>query len=251
MKKLSSVLGASLAVLCFTCAPVRAAEPAKKPHEYYSASSVEPFIKIAIKKEYCSFVNDAFDRRTCQKQWRKFSKKMLGWTRKNSVLEESFEVGVSDYDFKKSAFTLTYDKTSPTLSLEDEDLRHGVVVGKAKCTHDPDMEITALTVDWKLNLKMKASVAQESFLRRTEEMEIVALLKGRPASINWCCTRGQKRFARANRIQCRQPTFQYSVTGYLISGEGGEVLKASVIKTPYEVNDFDPSILGVPVPSQD
>ena len=42
--------------------------------------------------------------------------------------------------------------------------------------------------------------------------------------------------------------FQYAIVGHLVpDGEGG-VLQKSKIQTPYETVDFDPDLLGVPVP---
>jgi hypothetical protein len=209
----------------------------------YSTSSVNEYLEYAMDKHHCSGVEDAFDKRRCKRQWNTFSRKMLSWVKKVRLIDDGLTVDIGQYDFRRGRFVITHDAGVTVTS--GSDLRYRVVIGKGKC----DKLTGMVDVGQKFTIRMSPKRAEKNILRQSAgENTVTAILSGKSGRINWCCDAYTRRDARLNGEQCNAPVFVYTIQGFRLDDGEGESFKHS-FPAAITVQDFDPAVLGVPIPT--
>ena len=174
-----------------------------------SFSSLRPYLGHALRDCRCYEISDAFDARDCRRACTPFKKKMLAWAKQNPVLYRGLELQVEPYSFSKRAFTLNYwDSVMPDIYFSRVD-HDGIFIGKSSCDR-VDGELTEMVAfKHRISAKMPESQAKASVLRDTRSVTAVAILKGQPASINWCCGPYARRNFALDKAKCRSRGFRY------------------------------------------
>ena len=224
--------------------PSYSAKPAKKKSALvaYTASSLKDYLEYALHYDYCYPVKDAFEKRTCKKRWKAFAARMLKWVKKVWIVDDSVEVEVKAYSFKKRAFAVHHSANIVTNS--ESDVRGRVVIGRGRCD-----KMTGLAeVGQTLTIRMPAKKAAKHVLRRAAgEQSVKALLKGSLGRVNWCCDAATRREARRAKENCKAKLFLYRMVGFVIE-EGEDTFRYRFPKG-IVTRDFDVKVLGGYVPT--
>jgi len=232
-----------LGLFCFLSPPPADAGGKKKAKQVvaYTASSLKDYLEYALHYNYCYPVKDAFDKRTCKKRWKKFASKMLKWVKRVLIIDDSVDVEIKPYDFKKRRFVIHH--TANIVTNSESDVRGRIVIGKGHC----DRMTGLAEVTQSIAIRMSGKKAAKHVLRRAAgSRSIQALLRGGVGRVNWCCDAGTRRGARRMKENCKPKLLLYKIVGFLIAEEG-----TFRYKYPRNVvsRDFDPNVLGGYIPT--
>jgi hypothetical protein len=183
----------------------------KNLRQVHTYSSVRPYLAHALRDCRCYEVRDAFDARACKKGCKKFKKKMLKWASKHSVLNDSLDIDVSDYNFRSKSFALNLTESiTPEVRFGRVD-QDGIIIGSSRCD-TIDGELTSMVeTSHKLTVRMSEEKARKSMLRNSDSVSSVAILKGKPSSITWCCGAWVRRDFAMDKVPCKGRVFKYAV----------------------------------------
>ena len=232
----------------------------KAPPPGYNLSSVIDYLKTANDLSYCSDVKDAFDRRKCERDFSVFRTKMLAWAR-SALLVDDIKVEVSEYDFRRSAFTLSV-RTEP-MGTGESDFHDVQAIGSQSC--DPETEMPVIRQQWVV--PMAANAAESSPLRRaTGDQTVTALLRFTGDNLMWCCGPTARMMAAQDNEKCSVPATIFKISGWQMTDDppesvdddsddgkdkGPVVLFKAGAAIPPKLVDFDVRVLGCLVPTGD
>ena len=216
------------------------AGPKKKKVVYYTASSLQPYLQYALHHDYCYPIKDAFQKRSCKKQWKAFRSKLFRWVKRVWIVD-NVEITIHQYDFKRRAFRIEHSANIITNS--EFDVRGKIVIGKGRCD-----KMTGLAeVGQILTIKMKPKKAEAHPLRRAAGTQNAnVLMKGRLGTVNWCCNRYMKRAAKRMKENCKPPVFLYTIKGVSLDNDEDFLFNYN---KGIEKRSFDPAVLGGYIPT--
>lgn len=250
-----SVLGIGLLLATATDA---ASKPVPKPaSKTFSLSSARGWLKQANDSRYCVNVEDAFDRRKCERNLAVFRGKMWAWARAATFVDD-VEVEFSEYDFSRRAYTMS--TTTEPMGNDESDFSDVEGIGSQRC--DRETEQPVISQRWPI--PMPVAAAENSPLRQAAGRQTVtAVLKFTGENLMWCCGPVMRRGAQLAHERCSIPAILLRITGWEWTdgaddragdddaAQAPAALFKAGVTVPPEVADFDVRVLGCLVPTGD